>query len=199
MEMLFSTKDFQEFKEKENILKNSEYEFSTKVNNSKYEIFVDKNIYEESRILLKINNSNTKNETTSYNETQRKDFLYFANQFFNIKYFRLVFVSLILSLMITIIFLLKIIKIHGFKQLIEIQDLYQFILFPFLLSFIISQVIFLSTRYYHVIKEISEIFTFRIGKRINHNSSIFKIINFLLAIIGNIVYCIIVLLILLKE
>ena len=64
------------------LLKNSEYAFSTKVNNSKYEIFVDKNIYEESKILLKLNNDNTKNEITSNNENQRKDFLYFVNQFF---------------------------------------------------------------------------------------------------------------------
>lgn len=199
MEILFSTKDFKDFKEKETLLKNSEYEFSTKVNNSKYEIFVDKNIYEESKILLKLNNDNTKNEITSNNENQRKDFLYFVNQFFKIKYYRLVIVSLLLSLMITVIFFIKSIKINGFKQFIERPDLYQFLLFPFLLSFIISQVIFLSTRYYSVIKEISEIFTLRIGKRINHESSIFKTINFLLAIIGNIVYCTILLLILLKE
>ena len=198
MEVLFSTKDFQEFKEKENILKNSEFEFSTKVNNSKYELSVDKNIYEEAKILLDLSNDNTENSSNPDNENQKKDFLYYVNQFFNIKYCCLVIVSIFLSFIITAIFLIKIIRLKGFAQFIEIPELYQYILLPFLLTFIISQAIFLSTRYYIVLKDFGEIFTLRIGKRINYNSSLFKVINFLLAIIGNIIYCAIVLLILLK-
>ena len=74
METIFSTKDFQEFREKEDILKDSEYEFSTKVNNSKYEILVDKNIFEEVKILLKLNNDNLKNTTNFNDENQKKIF-----------------------------------------------------------------------------------------------------------------------------
>ena len=198
METIFSTKDFQEFREKEDILKDSEYEFSTKVNNSKYEILVDKNIFEEVKILLKLNNDNLKNTTNFNDENQKKDFLYYVNLFFNIKYYRLVIVSIFLSFILTVVFLLKIISVKEFAQFIEIPELYQYIVFPFILTFIISQAIFLSTRYYSVIKKISEIFTFRIGKKINYNSSTFKVINFLLAIIGNIIYFVIVLLILFK-
>ncbi len=198
METIFSTKDFQEFKKKENILKNSEYEFSTKVNNLKYELLVDKNIYEDAKILLKLSNDYTKNSKPTDNENQKKDFLYYVNLFFNIKYYRLVIVSIFLSFIFTVVFLLKIISVKGFAQFIEIPELYQYIVFPFILTFIISQAIFLSTRYYSVIKEISDIFTFRIGKKINYNSSTFKVINFLLAIIGNIIYFVIVLLILFK-
>ncbi len=118
METIFSTKDFQEFKKKENILKNSEYEFSTKVNNLKYELLVDKNIYEDAKILLKLSNDYTKNSKPTDNENQKKDFLYYVNLFFNIKYYRLVIVSIFLSFILTVVFLLELMSGKRFGQFI---------------------------------------------------------------------------------
>ena len=222
MEVLFSTNDLEEFKKKENILKNSVFDFTTIVNDSKYELLVDENIYEEAGILLNLKNikpkkslviDDAKNFQDVDDVNQKKGFLYYVNQFYKIKYSRLVIVSLLLSFVLTAVVLLTAVirsSIETQEISNEISELsieeselskedlaysieeklepFIAITILFLLSFVISQAIIFSSRYYRQIGKISEVFVIRIGKKPDYDSNYYKVSNFLGAIIGNIAY-----------
>ena len=60
-------------------------------------------------------------------------------------------------------------------------------LLPFCIMIFLSQLILICTRYYQTLKMVNEIFVIRIGKKNDYSSLNYKIINFIIAIIGHIV------------
>ena len=184
MKKVFETNDKRESSFLKNHLNDKYYESEIRNTSGKYELFVNENIYDE--VLVEINKIGKKlsgdivldkKESLKENKYKKGSFLYFIEKYFQCKYMHLFTFSIIYSLIIN-----RIIVEKSFNTEYLVISL-----LPFCIMIFLSQLILICTRYYQTLKMVNEIFVIRIGKKNDYSSLNYKIINFIIAIIGHIV------------
>ena len=198
MKELFSTNDFLEFKTAKNIMEDSCFEFDIKETNDtngKFKILVDEIVYEDALQELESQTENEDYLSESDSEENSK-FLCCMNRYYRTKYRYLVLVSLVFSFAVLFIYgLLTAVKTDRapFAEILKNPVFYEVLAAIFLMSFMISQIIFIRTRFYNKIEGLRSIFT--IGKKSGSNN-FSKAFNFIIAILGHLAYTVAVILLL---
>lgn len=193
MKKIFETNDKRESNFLKNHLNDKYYESEIRNTSGKYELFVNENIYDE--VLIEINKIGKKlsgdivldkKENLKENKYKKGSFLYFIEKYFQLKYMHLFTFSIIYSLIINIPFIIlsinRIIVEKSFSTKYLVISL-----LPFCIMIFLSQLILICTRYYQTLKMVNEIFVIKIGKKNDYSSLNYKIINFIIVIIGHIV------------
>ena len=198
MKELFSTNDFLEFKTAKNIMEDSCFEFDIKETNDtngKFKILVDEIVYEDALQELETQTEN-EDDLSESDSKENSKFLCCMNKYFRTKYRYLVLVSLGFSFALTLILgLLTAVQADRatFAEIIKNPDFYTVLGVVFIMSFMISQIIFIRTRFYNKIEGLRSIFT--IGKKSGSNN-FSKAFNFIIAILGHLAYTVAVILLL---
>lgn len=190
MEKVFETENKEEIYKIKKKLSECFFESEIKESSNKYELFVDENIYDEVLVQINIKKKDIKQERKITNSNKKGTFLYIVEQYFQIKYYKVILISLVYSIIPEIILIYKLmkkIKDNGIN--IEILEI---LILPFILTFIISQVIFLSTRYYQFILEVKNLFKIRIQRENDYSKINYKIFNFITGVVLHIVFIIFV-------
>lgn len=193
MKKIFETNDKRESNFLKNHLNDKYYESEIRNTSGKYELFVNENIYDE--VLIEINKIGKKlsgdivldkKESLKENKYKKGSFLYFVEKYFQLKYIHLFTFSIIYSLIINIPFIIVSINRIIVEKSFNTEYLVISLL-PFCIMIFLSQLILICTRYYQTLKMVNEIFVIKIGKKNDYSSLNYKIINFIIVIIGHIV------------
>lgn len=191
MEVLFVTEDYQDFQKKEEKFKESEFDFTTRKTDSKFEILVDENVYDDAfKFLgLKKDKAEKKGKSKVEMESQDKGFMRYVNNYYRTKYSRLIILSLILSFALLVVKIINVVRTEGLEP-VKTKDFYLNLVNIFFISFVISQIIFFATRYYKELKKCKKIFIIRFGDAQDnvYDSDFYKALNFILAIVLTILY-----------
>lgn len=183
MKKVFESKNKEEIYKIKKQLSKKFYESEIKETSKKYELYVDANIYDEVLLQLEFEKEEKKRKTNNY---KKGTFLYIVEQYFQVKYYKLVLLSLVYSIILdTVLFFqfLQTIKNDGINA-----EIFETLILTFVLDFIISQIIIISTRFYQFMLEIQDLFSIKILGKIDYSKIGYKIIHFFLGIILHIVY-----------
>ncbi|MBR6216803.1 MAG: hypothetical protein IKQ84_10355 [Spirochaetaceae bacterium] len=200
MKVLFSTNDFLEFQNAKNIMEASCFEFDIRKTNDingKFKILVDEIVYGDALQELESQTENEDYLSESDSEENSK-ILCCMNRYYRTKYRYLVLVSLVFSFAVLFIYgLLTAVKTDRalFAEILNNPVFYEVLAAIFLMSFMISQLIFIHTRFYYKIKDLLSIFKITIGKKSGFNN-FSKAFNFIIAILGHLAYTVAVILLL---
>lgn len=162
------------------------FECKIKESSNKYELYVDENIYDDALILLDIEKVDHKRNDKKINPYKKGTFLYIVEQYFLVKYYKLILVSVFYSILpefFLFYHLFQKIKENGIDVLIL-----ESLILTFLLNLIISQIIILSTRYYQFISEVKDVFRIRINGKKDYSKYSYKIVNFIMRILLHLAY-----------
>lgn len=190
MRKVFETKNKEEIYKIKKQLSECFFESEIKESSNKFELFVDENIYDEVLLELDIEKIDLKQERQKSNPYRKGTFLYMVEQYFKIKYYKLVLFSLVYSVIPEIILICKLIQ--RIKDKVINVEICEILILPFILSFLISQIIFISTRYYQFILEVKNIFRIRVNRENNYSKICYKIINFLMGVALHIAFIVFV-------
>lgn len=184
MKRVIDTEDIETIYEFQKKLQNNCYDCVIREFANKYELLVDENIFNDVMILLNLK-SEKRIEKNRINNTYRKGtFFYIVEEYFQMKYFKLLIVSFVFSLIIGILSILYNFEKIGIGEKREV--VFEIFLGVFALSFLFSQIVVHFTRFYRIILEIKSIF--KIGLKRKYENEVFKIINFLLFLIFHIAW-----------
>ena len=140
-------------------------------------MYIDENIYDDALILLDIEKVDHKRNDKKINPYKKGTFLYIVEQYFLVKYCKLILVSIFYSILpefFLFYHLFQKIKENGIDVIIL-----ESLILTFLLNLIISQIIILSTRYYQFI---------RINEKKDYSKDSYKIVNFIMGILLHLAY-----------
>ena len=194
MKKVFETKDKVEAECLAEKLEDECLETKLEQNAGKYELYVDENVYDEALLqienleydLPKIIYQNKAKLNKFHDEDEKGSFLHAVEKFFQLKYKHLLLISLIFALIYVLPFDLLILS--SIKKMDSEYIIITALMFA--LTFIISQVILISNRYYQDIKELKSFFSIKLGtwKDPDYSRIGYKIIHFVLAILLHLIY-----------
>ena len=194
MKKVFETKDKVEAECLAGKLEDECLETKLEQNAGKYELYVDENVYDEALLqienleydLPKIVSQNKAKLNKFHDEDEKGSFLHAVEKFFQLKYKHLLLISLIFALIYVLPFDLLILS--SIKKMDSEYIIITALMFA--LTFIISQVILISNRYYQDIKELKIFFSIKLGtwKDPDYSRIGYKIIHFVLAILLHLIY-----------